>query len=364
MGAFEIKIGAISYPIWVEPGALQRLGELVVSRLPGPQVAVVSDRTVAPLYGEVVLEQLRAAGLEVRAVVLPAGEKSKSLRSCARLWSSLLEWRFDRSATVVALGGGVIGDLAGFVAATFLRGVGLVQVPTTLLAQVDSAVGGKTGINHPAGKNTIGAFHHPRCVVSDPSVLTTLSRRELYAGFAEVLKYAVVAHPQLFRLLSTHLEGLLTLRDQELLAWVIGECCQIKARIVQVDEREHGVRRMLNFGHTIGHALEAATGYRVFRHGEAVLLGMRAALWISAQRRLLAPERYQEIDSLLTRLPCHVRTAGIDPSAVLRFVAGDKKHFAQTLHFVALRDVGWPQLLTDLRPEELRGAIMHTLGQR
>ncbi|MDZ7385493.1 MAG: 3-dehydroquinate synthase [candidate division KSB1 bacterium] len=362
MGAFEVKIGTLAYPVWVEPGAFQHLAQLVVPHLSGPQVALVSDSNVAPRYAPLVSEQLQNAGLEVHTLVLPAGERSKSLRRCVSVWGKLLEWRFDRSATIVALGGGVIGDLAGFVAATFLRGVALVQLPTTLLAQVDSAVGGKTGINHPAGKNAIGAFHHPRCVVSDPSVLSTLNRRDLRAGFAEVLKYAVIAHPQLFHVLEEKLDILLSLKEKELLSWVIQECCQIKARIVRVDERENGIRRVLNFGHTVGHALEAATGFKTFRHGEAVLLGMRAAAWISAQRGLLSEDRYKQVDALLARLPCAVRTAGIDPDLVLRFVASDKKYVARIMHFVALRDVGWPHVVTDLRAEELRGAIAHVLA--
>ncbi len=342
MATLEVKVALHSYPVWVEWGLLDRLGEALAPHLAGNQVALVTDSHVGPLYGSQASQSLAAAGFEVQQYVLRAGEGAKSLRSCQWLWSQLLAAQFDRSATIVALGGGVVGDLAGFVAATYLRGVGLVQVPTTLLAQVDSAVGGKTGVNHPLGKNLIGAFYHPRCVAMDPSVLSTLKKRDLYAGFAEVLKYAVVAHPHLFQVLSEKLEALLSLQDQQTLAWVITECCQVKARIVGRDEREQGMRRVLNFGHTVGHALEAATKFRAFRHGEAVLVGMRAATFLSARRGFLSDQEFRDVSALLGRLPCPVDLSRIDPDEVVGHIGTDKKHFGRRLHFVGLRAIGWP----------------------
>jgi 3-dehydroquinate synthase len=362
MATVEVKLGTLAYPVWVESGLLRRLGEVVAPHLAGTQVALVTDSHVAALYGAQVSDSLATAGLEVHQYVLRAGEQAKSLRSCQWLWGRLVADRLDRSATIIALGGGVIGDLAGFVAATYLRGIGLMHVPTTLLAQVDSSVGGKTGVNHPAGKNLIGAFYHPLCVAADPSVLATLKRRDLYAGFAEVLKYAVVAHPHLFHVLGEKLQALLSLREDKSLAWVIAECCRVKARIVARDEREQGMRRMLNFGHTIGHALEAATMYRTFRHGEAVLLGMRGATWLSARRGLLSGEEAQEIMCLLERLSCPVDLSRIEAHAVVRCIATDKKHHARRLHFVGLQAIGWPQIISDVTEEELLAATEFALG--
>lgn len=364
MATLEVKVALQSYPVWVEWGLLARLGETLAPHLAGSQVALVTDSHVGPLYGFQASQSLAAAGFEVQQYILRAGEGAKSLRSCQWLWSQLLAAKFDRSATVVALGGGVVGDLAGFVAATYLRGVGLVQVPTTLLAQVDSAVGGKTGVNHPFGKNLIGAFYHPRCVAMDPSVLSTLKKRDLYAGFAEVLKYAVVAHPQLYRVLSERLEALLSLQDQQTLGWVITECCQVKARIVGRDEREQGMRRMLNFGHTVGHALEAAAKFKGFRHGEAVLVGMRAATYLSTRRGLLSEAEFQEVTALLDRLPCPVDLSRINPQEVMSHIVADKKHHRRRLHFVGLRSIGWPLILADVTKEELMAAILYALGGR
>ncbi|MCR4439890.1 MAG: 3-dehydroquinate synthase [bacterium] len=364
METIEVKVGTGSYPVHVEMGLLARVGELLAPCLVGRRVALVTDSHVAPLYGPQVSPSLRAAGVEVTQYAVPAGEASKSLRSCQWLWGKLIEDRLDRSATVVALGGGVVGDLAGFVASTYLRGVRLVQIATTLIAQVDSALGGKTGINHPAAKNVIGTFYHPCCVLIDPTVLATLKRRDLRAGFAEVLKYAIVAHPALFQVLQEKLEALLSFQDEKALAWVISECCQVKARIVSRDEREQGMRRVLNFGHTIGHALEAATRFRVLRHGEAVLVGMRGAAWLSAQRGLLADEQFRAVIKLLNRLPCSVDLSRVAPSAVMEFVAADKKHYARALHFVGLRGIGWPQVITDVTEQELMAAIAYALGRR
>ncbi|MBC7186065.1 MAG: 3-dehydroquinate synthase [Calditrichaeota bacterium] len=364
METIEVKVGTCSYPVHVETGVLARVGEMLAPYLVGRRVALVTDSHVAPLYAAPVSQSLRAAGAEVNQYVLPAGEASKSLRSCQWLWGKLLEDRLDRSVTVVALGGGVVGDLAGFVASTYLRGVDLVQIPTTLIAQVDSALGGKTGVNHPAAKNIIGTFYHPRCVLIDPAALATLKRRDLRAGFAEVLKYAVIAHPALFQLLQDKLESLLALQDEKTLAWVISQCCQVKARIVGRDEREQGMRRVLNFGHTIGHALEAATRFKALRHGEAVLFGMRGAAWLSAQRGLLPGDQFRQVGELLNRLPCPVDLSRVVPSAVMQFVATDKKHYARTLHFVGLRGIGWPQVITDVTEHELMAAIEYALGRR
>lgn len=364
METIDVKVASCTYPVHVAAGLLARVGELLAPYLAGRRVALVTDSNVAPLYAATVSQSLRAAGAEVTQYILPAGEASKSLRCCQWLWGKLLEDRLDRSATVVALGGGVVGDLAGFVASTYLRGVDLVHIPTTLIAQVDSALGGKTGVNHPAAKNIVGTFYHPRCVLIDPAALATLKSRDLRAGFAEVLKYAIVAHPALFRVVREKLDSLLGLQDEKTLAWVISECCQVKARIVGRDEREQGMRRVLNFGHTIGHALEAATKFRTLRHGEAVLVGMRGAAYLSAQRGLLPGEQFREVRKLLDRLPCPVDLSRIAPSAVIEFVAADKKHFARTLHFVGLRGIGWPQVITDVTEQELMAAIEYALGRR
>lgn len=353
-----------SYPIYISAGLLDQLGGLWRCHGLGERAAVISDERVAELYAPKVMQTLRAAHVQAELLTFPPGEEQKSLATASRLYDRLIAGRFDRGTTIVALGGGVVGDLAGFVAATYLRGVPWVQLPTTLLAQVDSSVGGKTGVNHPLGKNLIGAFHQPRFVLIDPKVLETLPQREFHAGLGEVVKYALIQDERLFSILERELERLLAQdqdHDQELLEEVIAACCRIKAEIVARDEREADLRRVLNFGHTIGHALEAATDYRKLRHGEAVLWGMRAAIWLSLDRGLLPKSEYERIGGLLLRLP-RPPLPQIEPREVLELTHQDKKVLGGRINFVFLEGIGRPLISDDVTDEELLAAISYILG--
>ena len=279
MHTFHVKLGERSYPIYIGPGLLGR-PDLIKPYVAGRQVLIVSNETVAPLY----LEKTRQAfaTYEADEVILPDGEEFKNLEVLNRIFDHLVEKRFERQCTVVALGGGVIGDMAGFAAACYQRGVPFIQIPTTLLAQVDSSVGGKTGVNHPHGKNMIGAFHQPRCVIADTDTLATLDDRQLSAGIAEIIKYGLLRDPAFFAWLEANMEKLLA-RDSAVLTEAITRSCHNKAEVVAADETESGIRATLNLGHTFGHAIETAAGYGNWLHGEAMGTGMLMATDLSAR---------------------------------------------------------------------------------
>ncbi|MEW6542031.1 MAG: 3-dehydroquinate synthase [Nitrospirota bacterium] len=268
-----VSLAERSYDILIKAGLLEETGARLRALGLSGKVAVVTDRTVARLYAPDVVRSLKRAGYETRTVVVPAGERAKTLRWVSSVLDGLVRGKFERQSVLLALGGGVVGDLAGFAAAIFVRGIPFVQAPTTLVSQVDSSVGGKTGVNHPLGKNLIGAFHQPRLVLIDPATLRTLPAREWVAGLAEVIKYGVIEDETFFAYLERHMEGLLKV-EEEPVAHVITRSCQIKAAVVAEDERESGRRRVLNYGHTIGHALESLGRYRNLIHGEAVAIGM------------------------------------------------------------------------------------------
>ena len=269
----KVSLAERSYDIVIGAGLLAQVGARVAALGYGGKAAVVTDRNVGRLYATKVGRSLKAAGFEVRTIVVPAGERSKTLSWVTRILDELARARFERASVLVALGGGVIGDLTGFAAAIYARGIPFVQVPTTLVAQVDSSVGGKTGVNHPMAKNLIGSFHQPRCVLIDPTTLKTLPGREWTAGLAEVIKYGMIEDERFFGFLETRMEVLLR-KDEEPVAHVLMRSCEIKAQVVGEDEREADRRRILNYGHTVGHALEAIGRYRTLVHGEAVAIGM------------------------------------------------------------------------------------------
>ena len=341
MKTITVNLGARSYPVRVGAGALPDLGVMLRELgFEGRRAAVVTDAVVAGIYAPVATQALSRAGLHPFVVEVPAGEENKSLRCLASIYDRLIEGGMDRGSPVVALGGGVVGDMAGFAAATLFRGVPLVQVPTTLLAQVDASVGGKTGINHPAGKNLIGAFHQPRLVLIDTDTLKTLARRELVGGLAEVIKYGVILDRGLFELIEEGLPRLLDL-EPALLGEVIGTCCQLKADVVARDETESGYRAILNFGHTLGHAVESATAYRAYLHGEAVSIGMAAAARISVRRRVCRPQVCERLVGLLARagLPVEIPEA-VAREELARAIAADKKRLADKIRFVLVEEIG------------------------
>jgi 3-dehydroquinate synthase len=335
-----VELGERSYPIVISARLLDRIGPQVAGVLTDRRAAIITNPTVGKLYRDTVVASLRDAGFRATSIEIPDGEEHKNLAWLAFIYDRLLEAKMERSSPVFALGGGVIGDLAGFAAATFLRGVPLVQLPTTLLAQVDSSVGGKTAVNHPAGKNLIGAFYQPRLVLIDVDTLKTLPRRELLAGLVEVIKYGVILDAELFGLVEGKLERILAL-DGELLREVVRRCCALKAMVVHRDERESDYRAILNFGHTLGHAIESLTEYKRYLHGEAVAIGMAFAAKLSYVRGYCAQETMRRIVELLKRagLPVEIPRE-LAPAYLAEAVETDKKVSGGKVKFVCLEELG------------------------
>ncbi|HYB72186.1 MAG TPA: 3-dehydroquinate synthase [Candidatus Sulfotelmatobacter sp.] len=336
-GEVEVSLPGGAYRIQVGPGLLGRTGERLAALNLGPRAAVVTDEGVPSAHVGAVLDGLRSAGLTAETIAVPAGEESKSLQQVSGLYERFVGAGLDRGSVVLALGGGVVGDLAGYAAATFLRGLPLVHLPTTLLAQVDSSVGGKVGVNLPRGKNLVGAFHQPRLVLADVAALATLPLREFRSGLAEVVKYGVIADPGLFELLDREADRLAP-GAADLLAPIVTRCCRVKAHVVALDERERGWRAILNFGHTVGHAVEAAAGYGALTHGEAVAIGMAAAARLSRARGLCPRADLDRLLRLLDRLGLPQRSP-VPAERVLPYLAVDKKGRGGVPRFVLTRGI-------------------------
>ncbi|MDZ7370474.1 MAG: 3-dehydroquinate synthase [candidate division KSB1 bacterium] len=340
MKTIQVDLGERSYMIYIG-GRLQKdLAPLLRERGMAKDCFLVTDQRVEKLYGAVTVEELCAAGFQARLLSVPVGEESKSLRTAENLYTELLQAGADRRAWIAALGGGVVGDLAGFVAATYLRGVPFVQIPTTLLAQVDSSVGGKVGVNHPLGKNLIGAFYQPQFVFIDPQTLHTLPERELRAGAAEVIKYGLIRDRRFFVQIAERLDTLFALADEPLLEEIIATSCSIKAQVVSQDERESGLRAILNFGHTVGHALEAATGFAYFLHGEAVVHGMKAALRLSQEIAGLPQTEREAAEGALNRFQPPSIPGEVTLEALIAAMGKDKKRSEGRQAWVLLRRIG------------------------
>jgi 3-dehydroquinate synthase len=354
MESLRVALGERSYPIHIGAGLLART-ELYLPFLGGGSAAIVTNEVVAPLY----LPKLKQAlqGARVTEIVVPDGEQAKSWPALERIFDALLAARCGRDTLLVALGGGVVGDLAGFAAAVYQRGMPFLQVPTTLLAQVDSSVGGKTAINHARGKNMIGAFYQPLAVVCDLATLDTLPDRELRAGLAEVIKHGVALDAALVSWLEANLEKLLA-REPAALAHAVKRCCELKAQIVAADERETGVRALLNFGHSFGHAIEAATGYGAWLHGEAIAAGMVMAAELSVRLGLLTGEDLKRVRSLLARAGLPVAGPVVAPERLMELMAVDKKAAQGKLRFVLLEGTGHATLRGDVDDRLVRDAIV------
>ncbi|SHJ08617.1 3-dehydroquinate synthase [Desulfofundulus thermosubterraneus] len=352
-----INLGIRSYSIYVDTGLLPRLGEYLKVFKLTPRVLLITNPVVGSLYGAVAETALMNAGFEVIRAEIPDGEEYKNLATAEKLYDLAYTRELDRRSPVVALGGGVVGDLAGFVAATYLRGVPFIQVPTTLLAQVDSSVGGKVAVNHPRGKNIIGAFYQPRLVLADLDVLKTLDLREVRAGLAEVIKYGVIADRAFFVWLEENLERLLAL-EAEPLAHAVAASCRIKARVVQEDETEQGRRAILNFGHTLGHALEALTGYTAYRHGEAVAMGMAAAARLAVALGMFPEGDAVRVINLIRRagLPVEIPPE-LSTGDLVASMRRDKKVLAGRLTFVLPVEIGRVEIVRDV-PEEAVGRVL------
>ena len=332
---------------------MARLSELLDSHNVGARRFIVSSPTIWRFHGPLIQRALGGG----EAIILPDGERYKNLASVSKVYDALIRANADRGSALIAVGGGVIGDTAGFAAATYLRGITLVHVPTTLLAQVDSSIGGKVGVNHTLGKNLIGAFHQPALVAIDPSLLATLPRREFRSGLYEVVKYGVIASRSLFDRVAHGTKAIFA-RDAAVLVPAIVESCQIKADVVSKDEREGGLRRVLNFGHTVGHALEAVTKYRRFRHGEAIAYGMLAAADLAVARGALADRERQALAQLIALLGPLPPIGDLPLDEVLEAVRRDKKVVHGRLHFVIAIEIGATMTVDDVTEEELQSVLV------
>jgi 3-dehydroquinate synthase len=341
MQRVKVELAARSYDILIGQDLLPTLGQRCQALGLGARCAVITDSNVAPLYAKTALASLEAAGFQPFLVTVPAGEKSKSLKHVGACYDALAKHRLERKSFIVALGGGVVGDLAGFVAASYLRGIPFVQIPTTLLAQVDSSVGGKTGINLPAGKNLVGAFYQPRLVLCDLGVLDTLPPREFAAGLAEVIKYGIIYDAPFFRRLEKDIDAA-NRRDPAVLAKIVARCCAIKADVVGQDETETGLRAILNFGHTLGHALEAISGYGKYLHGEAISIGQVWAAQLSERLAGLPPADTARIRALLARanLPVALKLNPAQKEKLFAAMKLDKKVSQGEIKFVLAQKIG------------------------
>lgn len=344
MKQLNVDLGERSYPIYI--GSVLNRGELLAQHIHSKQVCVVTNTTVAPLYLQAVCESLSA--FSVITVTLPDGEAYKDLTTLNTIFDQLLDNRQNRTTTLVALGGGVVGDMTGFAAACYQRGVAFVQVPTTLLSQVDSSVGGKTGVNHALGKNMIGAFYQPQAVLADTDVLLTLPERELSAGMAEVIKYGLIADAEFFAWLETNIDALMAC-DKAALSQAIYRSCEIKAEVVAQDEREGGIRAILNLGHTFGHAIETAMGYGVWLHGEAVAAGMLMAVDLSRRMGMVEPSVVERTQALLLKAKLPIATPPeITDQDFIDLMSVDKKVLDNKIRLVLLKGMGQAFVTSDV----------------
>ncbi len=354
MKTLTVNLKERSYPIYIGQDLLDQL-ELLTPFIQSQQVLIVSNDTVAPLYLEKILDGLRH--FQCETVILPDGEQYKTLDTANLIFGALLEHRFDRQCTLIALGGGVVGDITGFAAACYQRGVNFIQIPTTLLAQVDSSVGGKTGVNHPLGKNMIGAFHQPQCVLIDTDTLNTLDDQQLSAGLAEVIKYGLIFDADFFAWLESNIHSLLA-RDAKQLTYAIERSCQNKADVVAADERESGQRALLNLGHTFGHAIESGMGYGAWLHGEAIGVGMLMAADLSHRQGNFSQEQLRRTHTLIAAAKLPVKTpAGMDAERFLELMSVDKKVQSGIIRLVLLSGIGASHVSADYAPTLLRETL-------
>ncbi len=352
----EVELAERSYPVHIGDGLIGRAGALLASRLPLPRAIVVTNPVVASHWLAPLRSSFASAGIDSSVIIVADGEQQKTLATVEDLLTRLLEARAERRTTLIALGGGVVGDIAGFTAAIYQRGMPFIQVPTTLLAQVDSSVGGKTGVNHPLGKNMIGAFHQPRAVLADTQCLRTLPERELAAGLAEVIKYGAIRDAAFFEWLEANVDRLRQ-RDPSALVHAIAQSCRIKAAIVAADEREAGERALLNFGHTFGHAIEAALGYGRWLHGEAVAAGMVIAASLSHRIGTLAEADVARLRALIARAGLPVDAPKLGAARYVELMRLDKKVSAGALRFVVLDAIGSGRLRADVPAPMLESVL-------
>ncbi len=354
----NVDLGERSYPIFIGHHLLDN-ANLITDHINGSSTVIISNTTVAPLYLDKVENSLKQADIRYDSVILEDGEAYKNLRSIEQIIDTLIQQRHDRNTTLIALGGGVVGDITGFAAAIYQRGVNFIQIPTTLLSQVDSSVGGKTGVNHPSGKNMIGAFYQPQCVIADTATLLTLPERELSAGMAEVIKYGLIHDAAFFDWLEQNIDGLMQ-RDIALLSEAILVSCRTKAEIVAIDEKESGIRAILNLGHTFGHAIESAMGYGNWLHGEAVAVGMVMAADLSERHGWIDPSVKQRSIALLQKTGLPVQSPeAMTIEKYMDIMAIDKKVDRGVIKFVLLKALGQAVISSDYDADLLQQTLTH-----
>jgi 3-dehydroquinate synthase len=356
MQTVRVALGERSYDIEIGAGIIDSIGAKLSSLGFSGRAGIVTNETVAPFYAGRVGKSLRDAGIEPIELIMPDGEEYKNLHTVSGIYDDLLKLRFDRKTPLVALGGGVIGDMTGFAADTYMRGIPFVQVPTTLLSQVDSSVGGKTGVNHPLGKNMVGAFYQPVHVCADIETLYTLPEEEFLSGMAEVVKYGVIYDGDFFSYLENNLDAVLA-KSMDTMVAIVTKSCKIKAEVVGLDERETNLRAILNFGHTVGHAIEAITNYSGYRHGEAVSIGMAAASRLAARSGLCSPDVPVRVESLLRLLGLPVSAPGISAEAILSAMSLDKKVEKGRVKMVLPKRMGEVVVTADWKESDLVASI-------
>ena len=358
MKTISIPLGKRSYPVWVQQGLFNKITDLLKPMNMGNKWFIITQDKIKTLYGNELQKKLKNSGFNVKILSIPNGEKTKSLKEFENLHQQLLKFNCDRKSILLALGGGVVGDITGFVASTFMRGIEYIQIPTTLLAMIDSSIGGKTGVNLNLGKNLIGAFHQPRAVIIDPEFVSTLPHREIISAFGEMIKYGVIADVLFFKWLDKNLLSLISNKDITLLEKAIIKSVDIKAKIVAEDEMENGIRKFLNFGHTIGHALETVLDYGTLVHGEAVSYGMISAGYLSTQKTNLTNKDYLRLKSAINKLSLP-RLNGLNNKTIIQIIKQDKKAINGKINFVLLQEIGKP-IIVDTIDE---GIIKSSLGK-
>jgi 3-dehydroquinate synthase len=358
----RVPLGKRSYPIYIGTAIHSSLGSMFRRHNLTGTAVVITDKNVAPLYLKNVKQSLAGSGVEVHSIIVPSGEREKSLHRADAIYAELLQRKIERQSTIVALGGGVVGDLAGFIASTYQRGIHFVQVPTTLLAQFDSSVGGKVGVNHTLGKNMVGTFYQPDFVVADIAALQTLPRREMVCGLGEVIKYGVIRDRKFFSYTVRHIDAIIA-KDPEILLRIVAECCRMKADIVSRDEREKNLRAILNFGHTVGHALEHAGGYRLLKHGEAILLGMVAETFAALRLGMISPMDAGRIENavLSVPLPSASRLSFL-PSTLFSTMRIDKKVSDGKIRLVLPTSIGKVALPIPVKESVILDSIAYLQG--
>ena len=356
MREVKVDLGEKSYCIYIGHGLEEKLQSFVKTAGFSQKALLITDTNVGPLYGEKVKSLLDEAGLETELVAIPAGESSKSLRIAERLYTKAIELGLDRKSPIFALGGGVVGDLAGFIAATYMRGIPFVQLPTSLLAQVDSSVGGKVAVNHALGKNLIGAFYQPKAVFMDLNFMKTLPKREIYTGLGEIVKYGIIYDRDFFEFLEQNQSAVLAL-EPEVAIHMIARSCEIKAAVVSEDEQEAGLRRILNFGHTMAHAIEKETGYMKYNHGEAVAIGIVGAADISFRLGMISQQEFQRVTSLVAQLHLPLEAEGCTVDAMYGDIFHDKKTVAGKVNWVLMQSIGTVTCRNDVPADVVKAAM-------